>query len=164
GDGVVDVIAWEGHFTKGSPLRAWLLRGSGNGTFAPPQWLPELDQFLAYSDVDLNGDGRKDRVGLVQFTGGGLRRVPRGMLGNGDGTLDRALLGDDFFWQPRNANAGDDYMETFLADIDRDGVPDLVTTQGIFLGRGDGSFRAGVVPDELDAAPATTTRIRVDDL
>ena len=105
-----------------------MLLGNGDGTFKPVQLYPAGVSFPSSIAVgDLNGDGAPDLV----LNDGVL-------LGNGDGTF-----------QPGNNIAPGGYW-TILADIDRDGKLDIVSTDHdtygvdhvyVGLGNGDGTFQ-----------------------
>jgi hypothetical protein len=117
GDGHLDVAA-------GSSETAMLF-GNGDGTFQPATF--PLGAFDALMASDFNGDGKAD---LVANSGGGLQVL----LGNGDGT---------FHAQP----AIPGYSLEAIADLNGDGLPDLVLTQvvrnpetGYVLSIGGGAF------------------------
>jgi FG-GAP-like repeat len=97
GDGVADLVASR----SGNTLVTWL--GRGDATFAAPVFsdLPWASYDLAVADF--TGDGRPDVL-----TGEGTLAV-----GNGDGT----------FGTNRQINVS--FVDAVIADIDRDGLPDL---------------------------------------
>jgi hypothetical protein len=84
---------------------------------------------------DFNGDGKQDLVVLNR--GSGTVSV---LLGNGDGTFQRAL----------NFAAGSTPMFVAVGDFDGDGKPDLAVAGGsanmvsILMGNGDGTFQLPV--------------------
>jgi hypothetical protein len=86
--------------------------------------------------ADLNGDGTLDFVADDTDVSGGLDTAVDVFLGNGDGTF-----------QPRRSFAVDGAFTVAVADFNRDGRLDLVTTNGasavgILLGNGDGTFQS----------------------
>ncbi len=141
-----------------------LLRGRGDGTFEPATHLPNttgLDS-PAIVAADLNLDGRVDLAVAHSFAcftapcvAGEILTVH---LGNGDGT----------FATPRNVQVGRGMAKIDVADLDRDGIPDLAvagSSSRLFLltGVGDGSFEPvrtmiltpdtfGVEATDVDAA------------
>jgi hypothetical protein len=129
GDGRLDVLT--------VPLSVWL--ANGDGTFQPRRY----DGFnpSGFVVADLNGDGKADLV---------TRESVR--LSNGDGTFqDPQWYASGIPWWQVDSVA--------VADINRDGAPDLVAAGpgyidpdtgalvnnvlAVFLGNGDGSFGAG---------------------
>jgi hypothetical protein len=116
GDGKLDLVAGGN-----------VLLGNGNGTFQAPQ-----DYYVSYdtSDVtvgDFNGDGAPDFV--TANVGGATLNV---RLNNGDGTFVQA---------PHYGQANTTYFDTATTDVNGDGILDLVTTGGVLLGNGDGTFQ-----------------------
>lgn len=85
----------------------------------------------AIAAADLNGDHKVD---LVIASGNSVVV----MLGNGEGT----------FQSPAAFDTGDDAHGLAVADVNRDGIPDIVTasflsgTVSVLLGNGDGTFQA----------------------
>ena len=55
-------------------------------------------------------------------------------------------------------------MRVSVADLNRDGIPDLVAPSQVYLGQGDGSFQAGIVLDSLKSSPVPTIQSLVVDL
>jgi hypothetical protein len=130
GDGTPDLVT-----ANYGDDTASVLLGNGDGTFQGPLSFPVGPQSDLAAVADLTGDGIPDLV-VAHVTPGS----PGGMsvlLGNGDGT----------FGPPQTfaVVGGPDTVE--VADVNGDGIPDLVVTYsdsgavGVFLGNGDGTFR-----------------------
>lgn len=135
GDGIPDLVASDEY---GSQVGVML--GIGDGYFQAPQtsqvfsygWKPSL------AVADFNGDGKPDIVAASGY--GGQVAV---LLGNGDGAFQSP--------QPSHAVAtGTSFPSVTVADVNKDGNPDLITAGGFFsssssasllLGNGDGTFQ-----------------------
>jgi hypothetical protein len=117
GDGKLDLVAGGN-----------VLLGNGDGTFQAAQ-----DYYVGSegtSDVvvaDFNGDGAPDFV--TANVGGATLNV---RLNNGDGTFVRA---------PHYGQPNTNYFDTATTDVNGDGILDLVSTGGVLLGNGDGTFQ-----------------------
>lgn len=126
--------------------------GDGKGGFAPGaratmpgNWHEGL--FSAMADV--NRDGKPDLV--VHLFYWDPVESWHVLLGRGDGSFQ--LLPQ--FHQGRASNMG----EPVLADLNADGIPDLVTqgdSTAIWLGAGDGTFRKGPPADALPGGLVAT--------
>ena len=115
---------------------------------------PTTNTPLAYSvrTADLNRDGLTDLVG----TDGKSNLIV--MLGAGSG----------MFAAPVSYSAGTDIWDITVADVNDDGIPDVVVGGQanllVFFGNGDGTLRAGpstivtVIPAGSHASPATCYR------
>jgi len=103
-----------------------ILLGNGDGTFRAGITVPGNVERIAIADF--NRDGKLDLVT------GQLLNV---MLGNGDGT----------FRQVSNSSSAE-LGPIIAADINADGLPDIVTVDrnglSVYLGNGDGTFQAGL--------------------
>ncbi len=133
GDGLLDIAVSVGGNVA-------ILRGRGNGAFAPPTLYP-ADSPVGLKAADLNADGRIDVVTAnVDHTTIGV------LLGNGDGSF-----------QPQMSfRAGRRPFNLDVGDLNGDGRLDVAVSnltgglaQGPFasvlFGNGDGSFQAPVL-------------------
>jgi hypothetical protein len=135
GDGALDLVAGGN-----------VLLGNGDGTFQAPQ-----DNYVGSetSDVtvgDFNGDGAPDFA--TANVGGATLNV---RLNNGDGTFVQA---------PRYGRTDTPYFDTATADVNGDGILDLVSTGGVLLGNGDGTFQD---PVPFDGLPSPALAVAVLD-
>jgi uncharacterized protein (TIGR03437 family) len=119
----------------GSPLGGSVtaLLGVGDGTFrtAPSVTFSEIVGGATLVAADFNLDGKLD-LGVATQEGTGQFPELAILLGNGDGTFQSTLL--------TMTNSGG----LLVADLNGDGIPDLLTGEGHLLGNGDGSFQAQV--------------------
>jgi len=131
GDGKTDLVIM-GDYAMGFEV----LMGNGNGTFQPPvnTSLNYTVQSLAVGDF--NGDGKADVVATV---GNNVLNPSMNIyLGTGDGSF---RLGATYVVLP--------YSNVVVADVNRDGKPDLIVTGfgaplQVFLGNGDGTFKSPI--------------------
>jgi hypothetical protein len=138
GDGKPDIIT-----ANSGDNTVSVLLGNGDGTFRPPETFAVGSSPEAVAVADLNGDGIPDLIvadiGLFDpksrtYVGNDVRVL----LGNGDGT----------FQPQRVFAAGKKPDAVAVADVNGDGIPDLVVgsdqrSQGVsvLLGNGDGTFQ-----------------------
>lgn len=122
-------------------VQVFLSDGAGGFAAATEYVLGGVSSFLAVDDVD--GDGTLDlAVGSAEFNG--TTQDLRLIRGNGDGTFGfREII-----------SVGGERMQSFvLADVDGDGDPDLVTSDGfndagcVRLNPGDGVFGVPICVD-----------------
>lgn len=138
GDGILDAVgASEGDAT--------ILLGVGDGTFETATTLTFGSNVL-YSDLaDVNGDGNLDIVGADYDLG-----TLNVMIGNGDGTFSA--------YQSYAAGGVSETLQAEVADINGDGEMDVVVgnvpgdSVAVFIGNGDGSFKARQTFATHDAA------------
>lgn len=156
-DGKLDVVialcgSSEDPCSRGTGLGSLVsvLLGNGDGTFRPAATYPSGGyDARSVAVADINHDGKADIVvanicaGPCFFNGEGNFGV---LLGNGDGTFQDVVTHDD---------GGNDAFSVAIADLNKDGKPDVVATNcatisggscdtaqtGVFLGNGDGTFQ-----------------------
>jgi hypothetical protein len=158
GDGIMDLLA-NTTSASGSFVLSILL-GNGDGTFKPPVQLSANNAYSAFA-ADFDGDGVLDlalEIGGTVSTNGTML-----CLGNGDGTF-------------RCGSEIPTYVVELVADLNNDGLPDMVATGGdatnavinfhVFLGNGDGTFQPPVPLSSglLDAGPFAVADFNGDGL
>jgi hypothetical protein len=114
GDGFQDVVSTDVHYGNAN-----VLLGNGDGTLQPPVVYTYNEEFVSLTGAslgDLDGDGALD----LAVSGVDLD-VLLVMLGNGDGTLEPAIL----------FPLGDAPLGTALADLDGDGDLDVASANAI---------------------------------
>jgi hypothetical protein len=136
--------------------------------FAAPVLVPADSYSVPQTAVDLDGDGRTDLFveGVVYLSrGGGTFETPLGIGSaypagivadfNGDGFLDLASEGDNgidlylgdgsgTFGGPLRRSFGVPFTPQAAADLNEDGLPDLIGDFLVALARPDGTF--GIAP------------------
>lgn len=112
GDGQLDLVGVNFE-TSGVPSMAWSLLGDGHGRFRGPiaTALPVRTEARGAALGDLLGRGRLDLI-TQDYT----KRQAVVLLGNGDGTYQPAQM----------FPSGQGPFYTVVADLNRDGLPDLV--------------------------------------
>ena len=160
GDGKPDLVVLNGGSTT-----VGVLLGNGDGTFQAVVTYGSggvYPQSVAVADV--NGDGKPDLV-----VAGGCGSSNCGnvgvLLGNGDGTFQAVVT---YFSGALSAES------VAVADVNRDGKPDLVVANyclnsnvcaggavGVLLGNGDGTFQAAV---NYDSGGSWATSVAVADV
>jgi uncharacterized repeat protein (TIGR01451 family) len=144
GDGHLDLIA--GSDDSQGDGGASILRGNGDGTFAPETRYPAGDTYemtsIAVGDID--GDGNLDVAMTSHF-----RAFVYVFRGNGDGTL-----------QPVTSfGTISDAYSVAITELDGNAIADLaVNVSGgvaVLLGRGDGTFLAAVKHGTLEDSAGT---------
>ncbi|AKU98426.1 Tryptophan synthase alpha chain [Labilithrix luteola] len=127
--------------------------GNGDGTFRTDVSYPAgaIGPYFAIT-ADINVDGVRDVV--LADRGGDSVSV---LLGKGDGTFRAAVV------SPTGAGTGP--YSVAVVDLNKDGVPDLVTTNfqtntlSLLLGKGDGRFRDPIHPDSPGQTPYCITAV-----
>ena len=144
GDGRID-LATANSGTNGGEGTISVLLGNGDGTFlaasTAPLSEPNGDTPFQIAEADLKGDGKADLVvTLFNNEVTGVSPALAVLLGRGDGTFLSPVL---------YPVTGD---EAIIADLNDDGIPDLVDGAGYLLGNGDGTFAPEVLlPDGFGA-------------
>ena len=145
GDGILDLAV--ANQTSGNSTVAILL-GNGNGTFqAPVPYATGAASAVYLAVGDFNLDGASD----LAVINGGTQDSVSILLGNGDGTLQGAVV---------YASGGAFANGAAVADLNGDGAPDLAVVNScatytnlacsqsgsvaVLLGNGDGTFQAPV--------------------
>ena len=143
---------------------AMVLLGNGDGTFqaAVPYGDGTGAVTLSVAIADLNGDGKPD-IATANYGQGPSDGNVSVLLGNGDGTFQRAV----------NYKAGLHPWSIALADLNGDNKPDMVIggtawDASVLLGNGDGTFQAplpyGVGNEQLSVAVADLNGDRKPDI
>ena len=133
-DGKLDVAA---NLEFGSQSSVQIMLGNGDGTFTYSASYPVPDP-VSIVAAHLTSSKNAD---LVVANGGAV--VANGisvLLGNGDGTF-----------QPAANYAASNPIYAAVADLNGDGIPDIVAVEflmpagaSVFLGKGDGTFQPGI--------------------
>jgi len=128
-----------------------VLLGNGDGTFQTAvSYGSGGDNNASVAVADVNGDGKADLVVANECADNNCVNGSVGvLLGNGDGTFQTAVS---------YGSGGNQALSVAIADINRDGKPDIVVgnycsdtncdtnaSVGVLLGNGDGTFRTAVI-------------------
>ena len=141
GDGIPDLAVANYQSTY---LSVFL--GAGGGAFAPEARIGGFFSPLSLVIADFTADGAADLAVTSEEEG------PRILTGRGDGSFTAGA--------PLSSLRGGAVTS---ADLDQDGHPDLVVTESlldeihpemsVYLGRGDGTFRAGMIARDPLSTP-----------
>ncbi len=165
GDGKLDFVVGNGcsdsTCTAGT---AAVLLGKGDGTFQPAVSYLAGFRVSMIAVADVNGDGKLDIVAANNCTASSCAAGSvTVLLGNGDGTFKAGV----------SYAAGYRVVSVAIGDVNADGKPDLVATNGcsdsnctgssttVLLGNGDGTFKAGV---SYAVAGISATSVAIGDL
>ncbi len=138
GDGHPDIVEADDNPYVGSDRgEVWVLLNDGDGTFSVPSGniatIPGLGNLGALETVavtDLNGDGVPDIVAITRGSNDGVALL----LGKGDGTFQpKVIINDPTL---TDGNPGGEVVALATADMNGDGLPDLVTADQMFNGTG----------------------------
>lgn len=138
-----------------------VLLGNGDGTFQTPvDYSSGGYQTRSVTVADVNMDGKPD---LVVTSCCGETGIVGVLLGNGDGTFQTVVT---------YSSGGSYALTVVVADVNRDGKPDLLVANasgtggpdgsvGVLLGNGDGTFQTAV---NYDSGGSDTNSIAVGDV
>jgi hypothetical protein len=150
-DGKLDVVSMEG---PGGYLEIDVAMGNGDGTFQSPvaQNLYSPGQHTPYAMAvgDFNGDGRLD-VAVWGIYAANTTSEVMIFLGNGNGTFNYL----NTYAAPNSGIVYPGSNSLYVADFNGDGKLDLAALTPyngvfIFMGKGDGTFQAGVGYSTVD--------------
>ena len=153
GDGIPDLVV--ANVLAGSGATAGsigVLLGKGDGTFRPVMTLNSgAVNTVSVKIADVNGDGKPDLVAASQYSSTDYNDADGAvsvLLGNGKGGFATAVIYD---------SGGKVADSVAVADVNRDGKPDLVVSNwcmsptdctsgnaGVLLGNGNGTFEPAV--------------------
>ena len=153
GDGRPDLIVANGDFHN----TVTVLLGNGDGTFQSPTLFPVPSiEPKSVIVVDVNGDGQPDLLATGDdFPTGSHVDV---LLGNGDGTFKTST----------KFVTGDNVGSVAAADVNGDGIPDLIFDitdfngaetgdASVLLGNGDGTFQSADIFGIFGSSLSVTT-------
>ena len=135
GDGILDVVTAG---QRGVTSEVGVLLGKGDGTFTPGATYPIDNEPVSVAVADFNGDGKLD-IAVADSQGIGIAVL----LGNGDGTFQPAVFYRNAF-SSSVAAVDIDGNGTIDLLVGGSGGPNLTNAVTVFLGNGDGTFKAGV--------------------
>jgi hypothetical protein len=133
GDGRADLVVANEFSSSVS-----VLLGNGNGTFQSAVNFAVGKSPRSVAVADVNGDGRPDLVVANEGSLSNPGNTVSVLLGNGNGTFHSAV----------NFAVGSNPESVAVADVNGDGLPDLVTANygsgsvSVLLGNGNGTFQS----------------------
>jgi hypothetical protein len=154
GDGIPDLVLDDAPFNVSGEFAVYWAPGNGNGIFGALQ--PVTTSYLVsqVAVADFNQDGTAD---LILFCEGA--ETPGGLDMSGDGIFLFAGVGDGTFLAPNELATGTYFLNGVVADVNGDGLPDIVaspffpgnysngfSSSGLstFLNAGGGNFSAAI--------------------
>jgi FG-GAP-like repeat len=153
GDGILDVAVANGISGTGYYGTIVLLQGNGDGSFQSPQTLIDGNYPTSIVAGDFNGDGFVD-LAWTDLAAGTVNVMlnQRGSFGSGSFYSETPI---DVGYSPR-------YIA--VADVNNDGILDLVVTDGddiagVLVGNGDGTFQP---PQNFNTGPDPTDLLLAD--
>jgi len=138
GDGIPDIVALE---PDASRVDIVTVDVQGGFTLASPQVFTDIRAMTSLAVADVNGDGILD---VIISDGSGSAAGVRVLFNDGHGTLAADVS------YPTEAISGSGPASVTAADLNGDGLPDLITANGrdgtvsVLLNNGDGTFAAPV--------------------
>ena len=137
GSGRPDIVVTSHSTDTGSDVgRVFVLLNQGNGTFGSPAYVGGAPGIYGVAVADLNGDGYPDlAVGEAPITGS--QRGISIFYGNGDGTFQSPVYIADPALTDGTNTAGQ-VTGIAIADMNGDGIPDIVTAASASLNGGPG--------------------------
>lgn len=132
GDGRLDVAVTNSFPYEGVSL----LLGNGDGTFGSESRLAVIENAAGIVLNDFDGDGLLDIATTSDAVVSGAADATSVHINNGGGT----------FGPEQRFPVNNDPRDIVTADVDADGIPDLIAQQSfdvsLLVGNGDGTFRA----------------------
>ena len=127
-----------------------VLLGNGDGSFRPAVTYGAGGMFpVSVAVADVNGNGKLDLIVAIECADQNCNGAVSVLLGNGDGTFRAPVT---------YPSGGPEAWAVAIADVNRDGKPDLLVVNGcetqalcsiegalsVLLGNGDGTFQSAV--------------------
>jgi hypothetical protein len=138
GDGIPDIVTLEPDVSQ---VDIVLVDAQGNFSLASPQDFTDIPDMTSVTITDVNGDGIQD---VIISDGSGSAAGIRVLLNDGHGDLAADVS------YASETGAGSGPISVIAADVNGDGLPDLITANGadgtvsVLMNNGDGSFAAPV--------------------